>query len=310
MSAGAGVAPEPMSLPDPAAVMTQARTENFPVASRLLPRRVRAHLLAVYGFARLVDDTGDEVVPGAAGGTPRPDGVVRGRMALLDEIEADLARLWAGETPRYELIARLASARAEHALPIDPFRALIEANRRDQLVHRYATFTELVGYCELSAHPVGELVLRIFDAATPERLRLSGHACTALQLVEHWQDVAEDYAAGRVYLPQEDLARFAVPEDDLGRASASPALRELMAFEVQRARQLLDRGAPLARTLRGRPAFAVRAFVAGGRAALDAIERAGYEVLALPPRAGRARRAAYVLSELWRARPPGGGRPR
>jgi squalene synthase HpnC len=284
------------SLPEPAAVMAQSRAENFSVASRLLPRRVRAQLLAVYGFARLVDDTGDEV----AGD----------RLALLGEIEADLERLWAGEAPRYELIARLEAARTEHDLPIQPFRALIEANRRDQRVHRYATFAELVGYCELSANPVGELVLRIFDAATPERLELSGHVCTALQLVEHWQDVAEDYAAGRIYIPQEDLARFGVTEGELGEASASPALRELMTFEVQRARRLLDLGAPLVGTLRGRPGFAVRAFVAGGRAALRAIERSGYDVLAGQPRAGRVHRAAYVCGEMWRGRRPGGGGPR
>jgi len=276
--------------------MAQAGAENFPVASRLLPRRARADLLAVYGFARLVDDIGDQ----AAGD----------RLALLQEVEADLERLWAGETPRHQLIAGLQAAKTEHDLPIQPFRALIEANRRDQRVHRYATFAELVGYCELSANPVGELVLRIFDAATPERLELSNHVCTALQLAEHWQDVAEDHAAGRIYLPQEDLSHFGVTEADLARPSAPAALRQLMAFEVQRARELLDQGAPLARTLRGRPAFAVRAFVAGGRAALTAIERSGYDVLAIQPRAGRTRRAGALLRELWRGQSPRGGAQR
>jgi squalene synthase HpnC len=293
MSAGVGIRAEPGSLPSPAAVMAQAGAENFPVASRLLPPRVRADLLAVYGFARLVDDIGDQ----ATGD----------RLAMLDEVEADLERLWAGETPRHQLIAGLQAAKTEHGLPIQPFRALIEANRRDQRVHRYATFAELVGYCELSANPVGELVLRIFDAATPERLELSNHVCTALQLAEHCQDVAEDYAAGRIYLPQEDLSRFGVAETDLARPSTPAALRQLMAFEVQRAGELLDQGAPLARTLRGRPAFAVRAFVAGGRAALTAIERSGYDVLAVQPRAGRTRRAGALLRELWRGQGPQGG---
>ena len=296
MSAGVGVRAQAGSLPDPAAVMAQAGAENFPVASRLLPRRVRADLLAVYGFARLVDDIGDEVTGD--------------RLALLDEIEADLERLWAGEAPRYELIAGLEAAKTAHELPIQPFQALLEANRRDQRVHRYPTFAGLLGYCELSANPVGELVLRLFEAATPQRLELSNQVCTALQLIEHWQDVAEDYAAGRIYLPQEDLARFGVPEADLGQPSATPALRELMAFEVRRARQLLDQGAPLAGTLGGRPGFAVRGFVAGGRAALAAIERAGYDVLTVQPRAGRARRLALLLSELWRGRRRRGGAPK
>lgn len=277
------------SLPTPAAVMGQARRENFPVASLLLPRRVRAHLLAVYGFARLVDDVGDEVSAD--------------RLALLDEIEADLDRLWAGEEPRIDLIAGLRGAVDEHGLPSEPFRALIEANRRDQLVHRYQTFTELLSYCELSANPVGELVLRIFEAATPERIALSNKVCTALQLTEHWQDAAEDYAAGRIYLPGEDRDRFGVREDDLAAPTASPSLRTLLAFEVSRARELLDEGAALSATLRGRPAFAIRAFVAGGRSALRAIARADYDVLGTSPRAGRADRARELMLEMLRGGP-------
>jgi squalene synthase HpnC len=263
--------------------MAQARTENFPVASLLLPRQVRSHLLALYGFARLVDDVGDE-------GTGD-------RVALLDELDADLERVWDG-APSHPLIAQLQPIVNEFALPIEPFRGLIEANRRDQVVHRYETFDELLGYCALSANTVGELVLRIFGVASAERLRLSNDVCTALQLVEHWQDVGEDYANGRIYLPAEDRERFGVGEQDLGARTASPALRELMAFEVQRARNLLEQGAPLARTLNGRRAFAIRAFVAGGRSALAAIERARYDVLVAPPRAGLTRRARDVLGAL------------
>jgi squalene synthase HpnC len=273
------------AVPSPAAVMAQARQENFPVASLLLPRNVRSHLLALYGFARLVDDVGDEA-----------DG---DRLALLAEIEADLERVWDG-TARQPLIARLQPTVAECKLPIEPFRKLIEANRRDQVVHRYQTFEELLAYCDLSANSVGELVLRIFGAATPERLRLSEKVCSALQLVEHWQDVAEDYANGRIYLPAEDRERFGVAETDLGAASAGPELRRLMAFEVERTRRLLDEGAPLVRTLRGRWAFAGAAFVAGGRSALAAIERADYDVLGARARAGLAQRAGELLATLLR----------
>lgn len=275
--------------------MAQARSENFPVASLVLPRRQRSHLLAVYGFARLVDDSGDEA-----------DG---DRLALLDELEADLERLWSDGSrgargPMHPLIARLRPTVEACGLTPDPFRRLIEANRRDQLVHRYQTYEELLHYCTLSANPVGELVLRIFGAATPARVALADKVCTALQLTEHWQDVGEDYRRGRIYLPAEDLERLAVDERDLAAENSTPALRALMSFEVTRARGLLGEGAALVRTLHGRRRFAVAAFVAGGRAALEAIAAADFEVLAGPPRPGAARRTVHLLralkSEEWR----------
>jgi squalene synthase HpnC len=270
--------------------MAQARHENFPVASRLLPRRVHSHLLAVYGFARLVDDVGDEY----AGD----------RLAMLDQLESDLERAYDGAA-RHPLIAALQPTIVACELPIDPFRALIEANRRDQRVHRYQTFDELVGYCVLSANPVGELVLRVFGVFTPERQHMSDKVCTALQLAEHWQDVGEDYAHGRIYLPTEDLRHFEVPEADLAAASPTPKLKRLMAFQVMRANAMLDEGAPLIHTLRGRLAFAVAAFVAGGRSALRAIERSGYDVLGDPPRATAGLQAAWLVRTLVR---PGGSR--
>lgn len=276
------IAPPAAAAHDPAAVMSQAQHENFPVASLVLPRRVRSHLLAVYGFARLVDDAGDEA-PGD-------------RLALLDAIEADLQRVWAGR-PQNALIARLQPTVAACNLEIDPFRRLIEANRRDQVVKRYETFEDLLGYCALSANPIGELVLRIFGLASEARLRLSDKVCSALQLTEHWQDVGEDYRGGRIYLPAEDFIRFGVREGDLAGQSASPQLRALMAFEVTRARALLDEGTPLVRILPGRCSFAVAGFVAGGRSALRAIERANYDVLGKRTRASLVQRAV-ALAEI------------
>ncbi|HLH13706.1 MAG TPA: squalene synthase HpnC [Solirubrobacteraceae bacterium] len=276
----------PIDAPAAEAVMARAATENFPVASRALPARERSHLLALYGFARLVDELGDS----GAGGPPE-------RLAALDWLEAELDRALRGEAS-HPLLVRVGESIRRCALPREPFVRLIEANRMDQRVTRYETWEQLRGYCALSADPVGELVLGVLGLATPERVALSDSICTALQLTEHCQDVAEDLARGRVYLPAEDLRRFGCEERELADAHAGQPLRRVLAFEVARARSLLDDGAPLLAQLRGRPKLAVAAFVAGGRAALAAIERADYDVLAGAPRAGRARRAASLLRTL------------
>lgn len=257
-------------------MLAKASAENFPVASRFLPRRIRNHLLAIYGFARLVDDLGDE----AAGD----------RMALLDWLDGEVDLVFGGE-PAHPLLRRLVPTVRTFDIPPEPFRRLITANRQDQTVSRYETFDALRDYCRLSADPVGHLVLYVLRAGSPEHVRLSDDICTGLQLTEHWQDVREDALHGRVYIPQEDLMRFGCTEDELASGPARPAFRRLMAFQVDRARGLLARGAPLARKLGGRPGLAVAAFVAGGRAALQAIERAGHDVLEKRPRPSRPRRA-------------------
>ena len=268
-------------------VMARAGSENFPVASRVLPRREREHLLAVYGFARLVDELGDSV-PGD-------------RLAALDWLQAELDRAFEGSA-EHPLMRRLGDTVRACRLPREPFDRLIEANRVDQRVARYQTWEQLRGYCALSADPVGEIVLGVFGEATPELVALSDSICTALQLAEHCQDVAEDYRAGRVYLPGEDMQRFGCSVDDLDPDRRDRiderAVRELIAFEVRRARGLLDAGAPLIGRLRGRERLAVAAFVAGGRAALEAIERGGYDVLSGPPRAGRWRRLLALRAAL------------
>jgi squalene synthase HpnC len=264
-------------------VMARAGGENFPVASRVLPRSTRAHLLAVYGFARLVDELGDS----AAGD----------RIAALDRLEGELDLAFAGSA-RNPLLIALTPTLRECALPREPFVRLIEANRLDQRVVRYETWEQLRGYCALSADPVGELVLRVLGMATPARIALSDSICTALQLTEHCQDVAEDLANGRVYLPLEDLERFGATSEELAAEHAGSPLRAVLAFEVERARLLLRAGAPLVGELRGRGKLAVAAFVAGGRAALDGIERAGFDVLPGPPPAPRGRRAVQLAATL------------
>jgi squalene synthase HpnC len=271
-------------------VVANASGENFPVALRVLPAVHRRHLTALYGFARLTDDLGDE-----ARETGQADGDLR--LRLLDELDADVDRIYQGATPRSPVMQKMAVTVAECHVPAQPLRDLIQANRQDQRVTRYQTFAELARYCELSANPVGQIVLYIFGVATGERIALSDSICTALQLAEHWQDVAEDLANGRIYLPGEDLERYGCTEADLAEPSAPPAVRDLMRFETDRAARLLDQGAPLVGTLRGAARVAVAGYLAGGRAALAAIRGQRYDVLIATARPRKPR----MLVELVKA---------
>ncbi len=291
-------------------LLAKAPGENFPVALRVLPIRVREDLQALYRFARHVDDIGDEPLDDPAqadghhpgrrqAGNGHAD--IERRLLALDEVSADVRAVYDGSRPPTDpVVAALASPIARRRLPADPFLRLIEANRQDQLVTRYETFEDLVGYCTLSANPVGELVLHMFGRATPDRVELSDRICTGLQLVEHWQDVAEDYARGRVYLPQEDLRGFGVAEADLARAEATPELRDLIAFETERAKAWLDAGAPLIAALTGRARLAVSGYVAGGRAACTALERSGYDPIRQVPKPAPRHVAGAWLRSLVR----------
>ena len=269
-------------------VLAKARSENFPVALWFLPKQLRADLLAIYGYARFVDDIGDEF---------SVESTVR--LAMLDLVDADVTTMFAGRDASLPAVAALTAGVRAGRVPETPLRRLVEANRLDQHADRYETFDDLRHYCTLSADPVGHLVLAALGLATPDRIELSDKICTALQLAEHWQDVAEDLGRGRVYLPQEDLRRFAVSDDDLRAAQASPAVKTLMAFEVARASDLLGQGAPLVGLVPGRGKLAIAGFVAGGRAALHAITAADFDVLAGPPKPTKQRtlrEAAGILT--------------
>ncbi|WP_031043853.1 squalene synthase HpnC [Streptomyces sp. NRRL F-5650] len=280
--------------------LAKAADENFPVAPFFLPRAWRTDLMAVYGFARLVDDIGDgDLAPGGADarilGVPadRADD----RPAMLDAFEEDLRRVFDG-TPRHPLLRRLVPTVRRRSLTPEPFLGLIAANRQDQLVARYETYDDLLAYCELSANPVGRLVLAVTGTSTPERIRRSDEICTALQIVEHLQDVAEDLGRDRIYLPAEDMKRFHVRESDLAAPTANASVRALIAYEAARARDLLNEGAPLVGSVHGRLRLLLAGFVAGGRAALRAIAAAQHDVLPGPPRPGKVhllREAGLVL---------------
>ena len=259
---------------EPDVVMARAALENFPVALKVLPTHLQGHLRAIYGYARLADNLGDEY-PGD-------------RSAALDWLEGELDALFAG-APAHPVFRRLAPTVSRFGLPRTPFDRLLAANRLDQHKAAYANWEELMEYCELSANPVGQLVLAVFESATPDRLAASDAVCSGLQVLEHLQDVGEDARAGRVYLPADDMNRFGCTFEDLTAPEAGPDLRRLVEYESARAREMLERGRWLAASLRGYARLAVAGFVAGGLAGLDAIGAAGFEILGGTRKAGSMR---------------------
>ena len=263
---------------DVAVVARRARTENFPVASVLFPRRLRPHLRAVYGFARLVDILGDEL----EGDRP----------AALDELEHELAACYSGE-PSWPVMRALAPTIHEFSLPKEPFERLIEANRMDQSIAEYGTWGDLKEYCRHSADPVGRLVLGLLRLdGDPELVSASDDVCTGLQLVNFLQDVPRDLELGRVYLPLEDRRTFGVTVLD----RPSPELLELLRYEAARARGLLGAGRLLQEWIGGRMGRAVGLFARGGLAALDALESAHWDVFTGRPRPSRTRLALAMFA--------------
>ncbi len=270
----------------PATARKRMHGENFPVAMRILPRRLRRGLLALYAFARYVDDVGDEF-----------DGP---RIAALKEI-AELVRLqYAGSRPACPAaIAGVAVLRDEYAVPAAPLLDLVQANIADQRVRRYQSFADLLEYCRLSANPVGRVVLHVVGEPAEHLIALSDRICTGLQILEHLKDVGEDYRADRVYLPACDMVRFGVDAQMLADERAGPPVRALIRYETDRAAAYLEAGAPLVSALRGPARIAVAGYLAGGRAAARAIRSARYDVLARDcSPSGRDIAAAYLRATV------------
>ena len=258
----------------------QAAAENFPVALRVVPRVPRQDLARFYDFARFVDDVGDE----AEGD----------RRHLLDLVAADLEAL-AGGGATLAPVAGLGPMVARCALPLAPFMDLVEANRLDQDKASYSSYAELMDYCRLSANPIGRVVLYVAGAVNEVNLSDSDRVCSALQVLEHCQDVGEDSARGRVYLPADDLAAAAVDPGDLGGADTSDALRTVVAQQVERAEAGLAAGSVLVRRLHGWARVAVAGYVAGGRATADALRAADFDVLGRTIRPSKAATAKHAL---------------
>lgn len=241
--------------------------ENFPVASILMPKRLRKPVAAIYHFARAADDIADE------GDLSNED-----RLQQLDDFRDELDHIAADETPLMPLFQHLAVEVKAHALPLQPMHDLLDAFSQDVVKKRYANYDELLDYCRRSANPVGTLLLHLYEEATPVNLAYSDAICSALQLINFWQDVAKDIAIGRIYLPQEEMARFGVTEEQIVQARCDDAWRALMQFQIGRARALMLQGKPLGTILTGRIGLEMRMIIQGGLRILDKIEAADYDV--------------------------------
>ena len=241
--------------------------ENFPVASLLLPSRFRYPVARIYRFARDADDFADE-------GADPPEK----RIAALDGYRAELDRIERGERPRIALFEDIAHIAREHELPLALFRDLLDAFTQDVTKGRYADFTEVRDYCRRSANPIGRLLLHLFRRTGDNELRWSDSICSALQLVNFWQDVAIDYAKNRIYLPQDEMTTYGVTERHIAEQRCDGSWVALMRFQIERAREMLRSGAPLGRALPGRTGLEIRATVQGGLRVLEKIESARYDV--------------------------------
>ncbi len=267
--------------------LAKTHYENFTVGSWFLPRESRKHLYAVYAFCRFVDDLGDEFEGN--------------RLEALDFWEEEVQSCYGG-TPKHPYTIALQQTISAFDIPKEPFLRLVQANRMDQATSRFATYQDLEHYCQHSANPVGHLVLYVGGYRDQERQKLSDYTCTALQLANFWQDVSRDYAMGRIYIPMEDLARFGCSEEQLARGVSTDAFRELMRFEVDRARELFRRGLGLVDTLDGHLKLDVALFSLGGLKVLDAIERQDYDVLRRRPKVSKAVKIRLMLGTMLKLR--------
>jgi squalene synthase HpnC len=255
--------------------------ENFSVVTWLTPREHRPAFRSIYAFCRWSDDLGDEV------GDPFRS------CELLSWWRDELRAMYRGQTSHPVMIA-LAETVEEYRIPIEPFERLISAFLQDQEVTRYETFEQLLEYCERSANPVGRLVLYVAGADEPENVRLADSICTGLQLANFWQDVARDLAIGRIYLPREDRDRFGCSKGELRLGVCTPAIRQLMEFEVGRAREFFENGRSLVRRVGRGMAVDIDLFVRGGMAILDAIEARGFDVLSARPSLSRSTKLRLI----------------
>ncbi|MDX1250985.1 MAG: squalene synthase HpnC [Gammaproteobacteria bacterium] len=252
--------------------MARSHYENFPVASRFLPKRLREPIAVIYAFARTADDFADE-------GDLDP----ATRIAKLNAYDAQLDAIAAGDKVDDPVFVALADIIRRHDLPMDLFHDLLTAFRMDVTKKRHANYAEVLYYCRHSANPVGRLLLYLYNLATPVNLAHSDAICSALQLINFWQDLSQDYRENnRIYLPQEEMVNYGVSEDHLRHGRTDAAMRALMDFQIERTRRLLLSGAPLGKVLPGRMGFELRLTLHGGLRVLNALEARRDDAFARP----------------------------
>jgi squalene synthase HpnC len=292
IEAGWAALPASYRIPEVAPTLEQARAyckqlaeshyENFHVASWFLPRELRPHFHAIYAYCRISDDLGDEVGDPAVA------------LAMLGVWEQELNACYKGKS-RHPVFIALGETISQCGVPKEPFADLLMAFRQDQMVTRYATMEDVLAYCRYSANPVGRLVLYACGEADEEQFRLSDLTCTALQLANFWQDVREDYARGRVYLPQKDMEFFRVSDEILAEGIATPEFRGLMRYEVEYARGLFEEGLPLIGMVSRDLALDLDLFSRGGLEILRAIVRQDYDVLSGRPALSKSTKVSLAL---------------
>jgi squalene synthase HpnC len=241
--------------------------ENFPVASVLLPKRLRKPVTAIYHFARAADDIADE------GEFSNEE-----RLKQLGDFRDELARIANNDAPLTPLFHNLSAAIRSHDLPIRPFYDLLDAFSQDVVKKRYNDFDDVLAYCRLSANPVGNLLLHLYGEVTPVNIAYSDAICTSLQIINFWQDIAKDYAIGRIYLPQDELAQYGVSEEQIAQGIINDSWRKLMKFQAERARAMMISGKPLGSILTGRIGLEMRMIIAGGLRILSKLEKARYDM--------------------------------
>ena len=283
--------------------LARSHYENFNVGGWITPKDKLPHVYAIYAWCRMVDDLGDEGAPedlhtGSGTGGQLDPAVMDYRLGRLDWWESELDAIYCGQ-PSHPIAVAVQDTVAKFNIPREPFGRLIQANRIDQGSGRFSTIDDVIEYCTYSANPVGHLYLYIFGYDDLERQQLADCTCTALQLTNFWQDVARDYGdRGRIYLPQADLSRFGVSEDEIASGDATTEFRALLRYECNVAMGLFQQGAPLVKTLEPSARFPVALFTRGGVAVLDAIRQRDYDVLSRRP-ALSGRHKAWLLASAW-----------
>lgn len=241
--------------------------ENFPVASILLPRRLRRAVEIIYHFARQADDIADE------GNFTDEE-----RLAGLDEFRNELNRIGTADGPQTPLFTALAGIVSKYQLPVQLLHDLLDAFSQDVIKKRYENFNELMDYCRRSANPVGRLLLHLYDEASPQNLAYSDHICTSLQLINFWQDVKKDIMIGRIYIPQDDMRTYGIAEGQIAEGRTSRAWQDLMRYQVLRTREMMTSGAPLGSVLGGRIGLEMRLIIAGGNRILSKLEQVDFDM--------------------------------